>query len=99
MRDILLGAENLDLDIVVEGNALDFVKVLKSKMDLDVVTHPRFGTATVILPNGFKIDLVSAEVDPGIMGGIIARIGGKLIDGSTRGRLERLKEQIGEGER
>lgn len=39
--------------------------------------------------------IVRTTVDPGLMGGIVARIGGKLIDGSTRSRLELLKEQIG----
>ncbi|NQS99962.1 MAG: CCA tRNA nucleotidyltransferase [Candidatus Omnitrophica bacterium] len=61
VRDILLEVENLDLDIVVEGNALEFIKLLRSEIDLDVLTHPRFGTATVTLPNGFKIDFTSAR--------------------------------------
>ncbi len=39
--------------------------------------------------------VVRAEVDPDLIGGIVARIGGKLIDGSSRSRLEILKEQIG----
>jgi len=34
------------------------------------------------------------EVDPTIMGGIVARIGGKLLDGSTRSRLETLKRKM-----
>jgi F-type H+-transporting ATPase subunit delta len=42
--------------------------------------------------------VIRPEVDPALMGGITARVGGKLIDGSTRSRLERLKKQIG-GER
>jgi F-type H+-transporting ATPase subunit delta len=42
--------------------------------------------------------VIRPEVDPALMVGITARVGGKLIDGSTRSRLERLKKQIG-GER
>ena len=42
--------------------------------------------------------VVKHEVDPGLLGGIVARVGGKLLDGSTRSRLEALKEQLG-GER
>lgn len=61
VRDILLGEKNLDLDIAVEGDALAFVKLLKNKMNLDVVTHPRFGTATANLRSGFKIDIASTR--------------------------------------
>ena len=46
---------------------------------------------------GAKI-VLEPEVDPGILGGVIARIDGKLIDGSTRTRLENLRRSMaGEG--
>jgi F-type H+-transporting ATPase subunit delta len=38
--------------------------------------------------------VVKAEVDPGILGGIIARVGGKMLDGSTRSKLEALKRDL-----
>lgn len=38
--------------------------------------------------------VVKAEVDPEILGGIIARIGGKLLDGSTRSKLIALKRDL-----
>jgi F-type H+-transporting ATPase subunit delta len=38
--------------------------------------------------------VVKAEVDPEILGGIIARIGGKLLDGSTRSKLIALKREL-----
>jgi F-type H+-transporting ATPase subunit delta len=42
--------------------------------------------------------IIQPEVDPGILGGIIARIDGKLLDGSTRTKLELLKRALeGEG--
>ncbi len=37
------------------------------------------------------------QVDPSILGGIIVRIGDKLIDGSLRTRLERLRETLARG--
>lgn len=37
---------------------------------------------------------VETEVDPGILGGVVVRIGDKLIDGSTRGRLEALRRRL-----
>jgi len=38
--------------------------------------------------------VVEPEVDSGIVGGFIARIGGKLLDGSTRSKLEALKREL-----
>jgi len=38
--------------------------------------------------------VVKPEVDSSLIGGFIARIGGKLLDGSTRGRLEALKREL-----
>lgn len=35
-----------------------------------------------------------AETDPGIIGGITVRIGGKLLDGSTRSKLVALKREL-----
>jgi F-type H+-transporting ATPase subunit delta len=43
---------------------------------------------------GSKVTLKS-EVDPEIIGGIIARVGGKLLDGSTRSKLAVLKRELG----
>jgi F-type H+-transporting ATPase subunit delta len=41
---------------------------------------------------------LKSEVDPEILGGIIARVGGKLLDGSTRSKLMALKrELVGKG--
>ena len=40
--------------------------------------------------------VIKPEVDSGLIGGIVARIGGKLLDGSTRSRLEALKRELSE---
>ena len=42
---------------------------------------------------GKKI-VIKHGVDPGLIGGFIARVGGKLLDGSTRSRLEALKKEL-----
>lgn len=42
---------------------------------------------------------IEERVDPSIIGGVIARVGDKLLDGSTRARLERLKQQLAAGEK
>ncbi|MBM3155946.1 MAG: ATP synthase F1 subunit delta [Chloroflexi bacterium] len=38
--------------------------------------------------------LLTPEVNPSIIGGFIARVGDKLIDGSTRAKLEALKKRL-----
>lgn len=45
---------------------------------------------------GSKI-VIESEVDPGILGGVIARIDGKLLDGSTRSKLVALKRDLAGG--
>jgi F-type H+-transporting ATPase subunit delta len=45
---------------------------------------------------GARIEL-DTNVDPAILGGIVVRIGDRLIDGSVRGRLERLRATLAAG--
>ena len=47
---------------------------------------------------GKKVELAST-IDPDILGGVIARVGGKLLDGSTRSKLAALKRQLASGEK
>jgi F-type H+-transporting ATPase subunit delta len=42
--------------------------------------------------------VVETRVDEGIIGGLVARIGDKLIDGSTRSRLAALKRRLQEAQ-
>ena len=37
---------------------------------------------------------MDCQVDPEIIGGVVARIGGRVIDGSLRTRLERIKDAL-----
>ncbi len=43
--------------------------------------------------------VLKPEVDSSIIGGIVARIGGKLLDGSTRSKLVALKKELASTER
>jgi len=38
--------------------------------------------------------VLSARVDPSLIGGLVARVGDKLIDGSTKSRLLSLRESL-----
>jgi F-type H+-transporting ATPase subunit delta len=40
---------------------------------------------------------LETNVDPSILGGVVVRIGDRLIDGSVRGRLERLRGRLASG--
>lgn len=42
---------------------------------------------------GKKVEIKS-DINPGIIGGFIARIGDRLLDGSTRGKLAALKKEL-----
>ncbi len=63
VRDLLLKKPNLDLDIVIEGDGVDFSKALASHLGGRYRTHERFKTAVVMLPNGFKIDIATARLE------------------------------------
>jgi tRNA nucleotidyltransferase (CCA-adding enzyme) len=56
VRDLLLGRDPLELDFVVEGDAIAVARRTGGR----VVAHERFGTATVQLP-GATFDLTSAR--------------------------------------
>ncbi len=43
--------------------------------------------------------VITPEVDSSLLGGIVAKFGGKLLDGSTRSKLEALKRELSGVER
>ena len=45
---------------------------------------------------GGRIEL-EVQVDPSLLGGLVVRVGDRMIDGSVRGRLERLRNQLVSG--
>ena len=61
VRDLILGVKNLDLDIVVEGDGIKFAEVLSQKLNVGLIRHRRFGTATVILKKHLKVDIATAR--------------------------------------
>lgn len=50
VRDLLLGQPNLDVDLVVEGDAIRLAQELARRFGGHVRSHRRFGTAKWILP-------------------------------------------------
>ena len=63
VRDLLLGIDNLDVDLVVEGDGIAFARALAKDKDGRVKVHERFGTAVVFFPDGFKLDVATARTE------------------------------------
>lgn len=60
VRDILLNVKNYDMDFVIEGDAINFARVLSDKIKCDLKTHEAFGTATVSF-RGIRVDIATAR--------------------------------------
>ena len=63
VRDLLLRRENLDIDLVIEGDGIRFARNFAEKRNARVRTHERFGTAVLIFPDGFKCDVATARLE------------------------------------
>lgn len=61
VRDLFLGIPSLDLDIVIEEDALKFARYFSNKLKGKIRSHQKFKTAVVVLPSGLKIDFASAR--------------------------------------
>jgi tRNA nucleotidyltransferase (CCA-adding enzyme) len=60
VRDLLLGATTVDLDVAIEGDARAVARGLAERLGGAAVEHERFGTATVRGP-GVVVDLASTR--------------------------------------
>ncbi|HEU0265901.1 MAG TPA: CBS domain-containing protein, partial [Geobacterales bacterium] len=63
VRDLLLGVENLDIDITVEGDGILLAETFAQRYGCRVRSHVAFGTAVLIFPDGFKIDVASTRLE------------------------------------
>jgi tRNA nucleotidyltransferase (CCA-adding enzyme) len=70
VRDLLLSLPTSDVDLVVEGDAIDLARELTERFGGRVRSHRRFGTAKWILP-----DLLGAGTQAAIGAGTQAAIG------------------------
>jgi tRNA nucleotidyltransferase (CCA-adding enzyme) len=62
VRDVLLGRETLDMDLVAEGDARSLAVALAHRLDGRAVTHDQFGTATFV-SGGLRIDVAMARTE------------------------------------
>ncbi len=63
VRDLFLFHKNEDIDIVVEGDGIAFASELARRVGGRINAFAKFGTAVVIFPDGFKIDVATARVE------------------------------------
>lgn len=63
VRDLLIGRKNFDVDVVIEADGIAFARALSRRVGAHVIAHQRFGTAVVIFPDGFKLDVATARAE------------------------------------
>jgi tRNA nucleotidyltransferase (CCA-adding enzyme) len=63
VRDVLLGAESFDIDIAVEGDAIELARELAHLLHGRVRVHEKFGTAVVLYGENERIDLVTTRTE------------------------------------
>ncbi len=64
VRDVFLQQENLDVDLVVEGDGIAFAQAFaEHHEEVRVRPHRKFGTAVVVFPDGFKVDVATARIE------------------------------------
>ena len=62
VRDLILRNDNLDVDVVIEGDAIAFAREMSKRL-LKISVHKEFGTAKVLFPDGFKVDVATASLE------------------------------------
>lgn len=64
VRDIILGVKNLDIDLILEGEIIEFANAFAKEINAKKVNiHEKFGTAEVVLSDDFWIDVATARVE------------------------------------
>ena len=61
VRDIVLGKKNLDIDVIIEGDAVKLIKEYARRRGYSFHVFEEFMTGQVKLPNGLKIDFATAR--------------------------------------
>ncbi len=63
VRDLLLGLQTRDIDLVVEGDGVRFAQRAAARMGAGLRIHRAFATATLRLDDGTKIDVATARTE------------------------------------
>src|SRR3954470_24447086 len=60
VRDLMLGASAVDLDVAIEGDAREVAREVAARLGGAATEHERFGTAT-LRADGLVVDLASTR--------------------------------------
>ncbi|RLA84150.1 MAG: polya polymerase [Deltaproteobacteria bacterium] len=63
VRDLFLGRENLDLDVVIEGDGISFAEAMGEKLGVTPKVHKPMGTAILSFGDRFRIDVATARLE------------------------------------
>ena len=63
VRDLILRSENFDMDIVVEGEGIRLAQALAGEKKGELKVHKKFGTATLVFPQGYRLDVATARLE------------------------------------
>ncbi|GAB6095326.1 CBS domain-containing protein [Desulfatiferula olefinivorans] len=63
VRDLMLYRDNDDIDIVIEGDGIEFARAYAAMEQARINTYEKFKTAVVIFPDGFKIDVATSRME------------------------------------
>ena len=63
VRDLLIGNAHLDFDILAEGEGIPLAEAVAEALGGHVVTHTKFHTAKVVLPDGRYLDFATARTE------------------------------------
>jgi len=61
VRDLVLDRKNVDIDVLIEGDGIEFAHRLAGHLNGRVVENPRFRTAKVVLEDEHHVDVATAR--------------------------------------
>jgi tRNA nucleotidyltransferase (CCA-adding enzyme) len=74
VRDLCLGASNVDVDLAVEGDGPGFARALAGVLGGSAVVHDRFLTATIRTADLAEVDVVTARAETYERPGALPRV-------------------------
>ena len=63
VRDLLMRRDNLDIDIVIEGDGIVFATEFARRQGFHIRSHERFRTAVLKTADGFQVDVATARLE------------------------------------
>lgn len=63
VRDLLLNVNNEDIDVVVEGDAIEFGRYVSQQLIIKIVIHKEFNTCSLFMKDGFRIDIATSRTE------------------------------------